>query len=83
MHEYLESVHKVKCWPSITPPTIVPHPGPCQDGSLRLVNGYYGTVGAVEICLEGRWRGLCGETWDNKDASVVCRQLGFSPFGLY
>lgn len=37
--------------------------------------------GRVEICRNNDWGTICGEKWDERDAAVVCRQLGFSPQG--
>ena len=57
--------------------------GPCQHGSVRAVNRY-GTIsrkGNVELCVYGKWRAICANSWDNRDASVVCRETGHSPFG--
>ena len=38
-------------------------------------------AGRIELCLEGMWRPICQDFWTNRDASVVCHQLGFSRAG--
>ena len=37
--------------------------------------------GRVEICVLGRYRSVCANDWGNKEASVVCRELGLAANG--
>ncbi|XP_073459288.1 neurotrypsin [Aquarana catesbeiana] len=50
-----------------------PLPGP----PLRLMDGETKKEGRVEIYLNGQWGTICDDGWTDKDASVVCRQLGY------
>ena len=47
----------------------------CTHGSLRLVDGSYGT-GRLEICINNEWGTVCDNGWTNINAQVVCKQLG-------
>ena len=50
----------------------------CNDTDVHLVNGQTIFDGQVEICLNGLWVPVCDDKWTNRDAEVVCRQLGYN-----
>ena len=52
----------------------------CVEDNLRLVGGK--RYGRIEICKNGEWGTICNDGWDNTDASVACRQLGFKAEGI-
>lgn len=49
-----------------------------KNGSIRLVGGENFNEGNVEILHLGRWGAICDHTWTVNEATVACKQLGFS-----
>jgi len=57
----------------------------CSNGDIRMTNSsvqldndtYY-LAGGVEVCVNSKWATVCQAQWDDDDATVACRQLGFS-----
>ena len=52
----------------------------CSTGAIRLRGGT-STSGHVEICNNNVWGTVCDDFWGNVDATVACRQLGFTVAG--
>lgn len=56
---------------------------PCADGAVQLIgDSRYSEFGRIEVCLNETWGTICDTHWDFTDASVLCKELGFSDHGI-
>lgn len=49
----------------------------CDGTEIHLIDGQTALDGRVEICQGGLWVPVCDDKWDYREATVVCRQLGY------
>ena len=50
----------------------------CNHSDIRLMGGPSMCEGCVEICQNNTFITVCDDLWDEKEAQVVCRQLGYT-----
>ncbi|XP_029608708.1 neurotrypsin-like [Salmo trutta] len=53
----------------------------CHQGAARLVGGSSPQSGRLEVYLNGQWGAVCDTHWTDRDASVICKQLGLGEIG--
>ena len=46
-----------------------------------MLDGRALNEGRVEVCHSGRWKPVCDNSWSEREAKVVCKQLGYSDQG--
>ena len=53
-----------------------------MDGEVRIVGNPSSKIGRVEVCVNRTWGTICDSTWNEAAASVICKQQGYSPYGM-
>ena len=54
----------------------------CSNGDVRLYGGAVTSEGTVEVCYESVWGLIMATGWVDRDAVVVCKELGHPSGGL-
>ena len=56
----------------------------CTEGSVTVTcDANNSSLKLVEMCSEGVWSPVCDHDWTLQDATVFCKELGFSFLGIY
>ena len=50
---------------------------------IRLQGGNHSNEGRVEVYCNGQWGTMCDAQFDNTDALVICKQLGYNEYYDY
>ena len=53
------------------------------SGMIRLQGGDFVNEGRVEVYCNGQWGTICDDGFGATEASVICRQLGYSNYIKY
>ena len=64
-----------------TSPYIFFSSAKCTNGQIMLVGGSTSNEGTLQVCVNNTWGTVCDNNWSVQDATVACKQLGFSKYG--
>ena len=55
----------------------------CQEYDVRIVDGTMPWNGRLEVCLGGLWGAVCEDQFEDTDATVACRHLGYPTTSIH
>ncbi len=58
---------------------------PCMNGNIQtrgIGRSLNERIGRVEVCVNSSWGNICSQSWSSTEASVICKQLGLSRYGM-